>query len=198
MYYSNNGGATWTNISKNLPNLPVNTVVYQNGTDRVYVGTDVGVYYLNNISSQWVAYNNKLPNVMVHELEINYTNNKLVAATYGRGIWKVDLVSPSPVTSKQYIAKSVTPEDAVSKPSLEVNVSPNPSRGIIQVMIANASGKYEIEVVRINGKSVGLYSVSEADAANYTINLGKAFPGNYMVIVRNGQQSVSKEITIVR
>ncbi|MCB9019664.1 MAG: hypothetical protein H6546_04985 [Chitinophagales bacterium] len=32
-----------------------------------------------------------LPNVMVHELEINYTSMKLVAATYGRGIWQSDL-----------------------------------------------------------------------------------------------------------
>ncbi len=198
VYYSDNGGSTWTNISKNLPNLPVNTVVYQNNTDRIYVGTDVGVYYLNNTTSQWVAYNNKLPNVMVHELEINYTSNKLIAATYGRGIWKVDLVSPSPVTGKQYISKTVEPDKTISKPNIEVSVSPNPSKGIIQVKIENASGKYEVEIVRVNGKSIGLYSLSEADAANYTINLGKPFPGNYLVVVRNGKQLASKEITITR
>jgi hypothetical protein len=50
----------------------------------------------------WTWYMDGLPNVMVHELEINYTSQKLVAATYGRGIWQTDLAeftSPSITTN---------------------------------------------------------------------------------------------------
>jgi photosystem II stability/assembly factor-like uncharacterized protein len=92
VFYSEDGGATWTNISGSLPNLPVNTVVYENDSpDRIYIGTDIGVFYRDNNTEDWVRYMEGLPNVMIHELEINYTSDKLVAATYGRGIWQCDL-----------------------------------------------------------------------------------------------------------
>lgn len=97
VYHSINGGASWSNVSGSLPNIPVNTIVYENGSpDRVYIGTDIGVYYRDDNTTDWVFFNDGLPNVMVHELEINYTSHKLVAATYGRGIYESDLVSNAP------------------------------------------------------------------------------------------------------
>ena len=37
-----------------------------------------------------------MPNVIVNELEIQYQSNKLFAATYGRGLWNIDLQITSP------------------------------------------------------------------------------------------------------
>ena len=36
-----------------------------------------------------------LPNVQIRELEINTADNKLYAATYGRGLWRVNLFDPA-------------------------------------------------------------------------------------------------------
>lgn len=95
VWYSANGGDNWTNVSGTLPNLPVNCIVYENGTnDRLYVGTDVGVYYKDNSMSDWELFNNGLPNVVVNELEISYNDNKLWAATFGRGLWQTELDCP--------------------------------------------------------------------------------------------------------
>lgn len=92
VFESTDGGSTWTNISLNLPNIPVLTVVKQRGTDdRLWIGTDVGVYYKDDNMNQWEEYNEDLPNVIVTELEINSSYNQLYASTYGRGIWKVDI-----------------------------------------------------------------------------------------------------------
>lgn len=83
---------TWTNISGNLPNVPVNCIVYQaDSPDRIYIGTDIGVYYSDYNSNIWETYGKDLPNVVVSELEITYRCKKLRAATYGRGIWEVPL-----------------------------------------------------------------------------------------------------------
>ncbi len=85
-------GEEWKNISGNLPNVPVNSIVYQKDSpDRIYVATDVGVFYSDYNSAHWQRFGSGLPNVIVFELEINYTNNKLRAATYGRGLWETDL-----------------------------------------------------------------------------------------------------------
>ena len=93
VFYSNNAGSSWTNISGTLPNVPVNTIVYENvsETDRVYIGTDIGVFTKDNVAGDWEPYMTGLPNVMVHELVINYSDSKLYAATYGRSVWKSDL-----------------------------------------------------------------------------------------------------------
>ncbi|MBA3663354.1 MAG: T9SS type A sorting domain-containing protein [Bacteroidetes bacterium] len=89
-----NGGTSWTNVSFNLPNLPANCIVYEPGTnDRVYVGMDVGVYYKDNSTSTWTLYNTGLPNTPIHDLEISpAAPTKLRAATYGRGVYEVDVV----------------------------------------------------------------------------------------------------------
>ena len=100
-------GTMWIeeNLSGTLPNLPINTIVYEGaGKNRIYVGADVGVYYLDddlidaNDDKCWQIFNNSytpggsdtpLPNVIVSELEISDGN--LFAATFGRGIWKSPL-----------------------------------------------------------------------------------------------------------
>jgi photosystem II stability/assembly factor-like uncharacterized protein len=82
----------WQNISGSLPNVPVNCIVYQNGTNGgVYIGTDVGVFYRDASSTDWTEFNSGLPRVIVTELEISYNNNKLWAATFGRGLWSSNL-----------------------------------------------------------------------------------------------------------
>lgn len=92
VYKSIDGGETWVNYSTGLPNIPANCIVYQNGTDdKLYVGTDLGVYYRDNTMDSWAEYNDGLPNVVINELEIHYGTSKLRAATYGRGIWQTDL-----------------------------------------------------------------------------------------------------------
>jgi hypothetical protein len=94
VYYSSNGGTSWTNISGSLPNIPSNTVVFQNtGSDAIYVGTDAGVYYKDNSLADWIPYMNGLPNVVVDELEIHAATNTITAATFGRGTWRAPLYS---------------------------------------------------------------------------------------------------------
>lgn len=94
VYESTDGGATFSNISSGLPNIPVNCVVIENNNiHSVYIGTDLGVFYKDDNNTDWVSFNLNLPNVIVNELEINYINNKLRAATYGRGVWESPVYS---------------------------------------------------------------------------------------------------------
>ena len=89
VYESFNGGGSWTNISGNLPNLPVNCILYTDtANDGVYVGTDAGVYYRNNDLADWMPYMQGLPNVIVNDLEFQPLSDKIRAGTYGRGVWE--------------------------------------------------------------------------------------------------------------
>jgi hypothetical protein len=97
VYKSINGGTTWTNISGTLPNLPVNCIIYQEDTpDGLYIGMDAGIFYKDDTMSDWELFSDGLPNVEITELDINYNNNSIYASTYGRGIWKSELVDNLP------------------------------------------------------------------------------------------------------
>lgn len=95
--YSPDGGTTIVNVSGSLPNVPINCIVYDgsNGTidDRIYIGTDIGVFYRDNNLGDWVPFSNGLPVVEITDLEIHEANGMLRAGTYGRGMWESALYS---------------------------------------------------------------------------------------------------------
>lgn len=98
IYRSSNKGASWTDISSNLPNIPMFSIVLdKNSPEGLYVGTDAGVYYKDSLMTNWVYYNTGLPiNTEIRDLEIIYdticsSNSVIYAGTYGRGLWKGDL-----------------------------------------------------------------------------------------------------------
>ncbi len=99
VYRSDNKGLNWTDISANMPNININSIVVDTSTNTedIYVGTDAGVYYKNNTMINWLFFYAGLPlSANVNDLKIFYnprnpTNSKLRAATYGRGTWESDL-----------------------------------------------------------------------------------------------------------
>lgn len=102
--------AQYTNISTNLPgNLWCGAVYHEKGSDDgLYLITSDGIYYTNNkyldsynngcsnsnLPCGWIFISDGFPNVGISEMEINYAANKLRMATFGRGLWEMDLYCP--------------------------------------------------------------------------------------------------------
>ena len=103
VYRSRDGGASWIAIGANLPTAPANSILVDpNDANTVYVALDTGVYVTRNInlctdSSQncWSVLGTGLPEAPVTQLRAySYlTTSLLRAATYGRGIWQIPLVT---------------------------------------------------------------------------------------------------------
>ncbi len=95
VFYSTDAGLTFTNVTYNLPNVPVNGAVIDKQSEQhdLYIGTDVGVFVLDEASQEWIYYGAGLPNTMVSDLEIQYSSRKLRIGTFGRGVWENDLYS---------------------------------------------------------------------------------------------------------
>lgn len=95
VYKTTDGGASWTNVSYTLPNIPVNCILYDknSSSNRVFIGTDIGVFYIDDTMSDWVKLGTALPNVVISHLDIQYSAYKLRAGTFGRGVWEIDLSS---------------------------------------------------------------------------------------------------------
>ena len=96
IYKSADMGKTWVGISGNLPPAPVNVIREDPWNKNIlYCGTDMGVYQSNDAGKKWVPLNNNLPAVVsVQDLFIHPKTNQLVAATYGRGIFVLDDITP--------------------------------------------------------------------------------------------------------
>jgi len=99
IFTTTNTEASWTNISANLPDVPVNAILLDPGApSNIYIGTDLGVFRSTDGGGSWLALNTGLPNVAVFDLAFRSGTNVLVAATHGRGVFKIP-VTGTPVLS---------------------------------------------------------------------------------------------------
>lgn len=87
-----NGGTSWNDISTNLPAIGSQCVMYENDSqDAMFVGMNPGAYFKDNTTGgNWTLINPTMPATSVTEMEAR--NGVLYIATYGRGLWKVDLM----------------------------------------------------------------------------------------------------------
>ncbi|MFI7025933.1 WD40/YVTN/BNR-like repeat-containing protein [Micromonospora sp. NPDC049900] len=85
------GGRTWTDIGRGLPDAPVNSVI-PTADGLLLVGTDVGVFVSAWNGGEWAALGTALPKAAVMYLRYHEPSRQLTAATFGRGIY--DLTVP--------------------------------------------------------------------------------------------------------
>ncbi|MDZ7292767.1 MAG: T9SS type A sorting domain-containing protein [candidate division KSB1 bacterium] len=85
-------GTTWEDISSNLPDAPVNTIVIDpRYPNLLYVGTDVGAFYSRDYGKHWLPLGEGMPIVSVYDLAIHHGQRRLAAGTHGRSMYTFDL-----------------------------------------------------------------------------------------------------------
>ncbi len=108
VFETKDAGYSWENVSGSLPNVPVNTILFESPkTEGVYIGTDIGIFYRSEQICQqlgicdWVPFSRGLPPLIVLDLEIFYDDGGWIrAATFGRGVWESNLFTPPPSLPK--------------------------------------------------------------------------------------------------
>lgn len=93
LFRSDDYGSTWVSVAGNLPPYAINDVlILPNGNDNVlFAATDGGVYITTNGGHQWDRLGNNMPLIPVFDMDYDGQNNKLVAATFARGIQSFSL-----------------------------------------------------------------------------------------------------------
>ena len=124
IYVSHDLCKTWNNISFNLNNMPLRTLVIGHTKEKnIYVGGEIGVYYMPMGGTQWTIYSKKLPNVSVRELDIQLATNTLRAVTWGRGMFEIKLVDRENYASITSIEMNEVPTDDQPKEDLPIHVT---------------------------------------------------------------------------
>jgi len=96
VYKSANRGATWTNISGDLPaNGPSLSFAEDHvNPNLLFVGTEFGLFFTVDGGQKWIRLRNNLPTIAVRDLAIQERENDLVLGTFGRGFYVLDDYSP--------------------------------------------------------------------------------------------------------
>ena len=91
---STDNGATWTRADGGLPDVAVADLAVDPRDKTgatVYAATWIGVYVTRDAGKNWKLYGAGLPNVWVVGLYLSPDEDFLRVATYGRGVWDIDL-----------------------------------------------------------------------------------------------------------
>ncbi|MCC3771032.1 glycosyl hydrolase, partial [Streptomyces sp. UNOC14_S4] len=88
VFESRNGGADWTDISANLPDVPADSIrLLPDG--GLALGTDLAVFHRAPGAGQWKVLGHALPTTAALQIRLG-PDGRLYAATHGRGIWSFD------------------------------------------------------------------------------------------------------------
>ena len=104
IFYTNNGGSSWSEKDGNLPDIPVRCIL-QNplNPEEVIIGTELGVWYTKEFSSQnpsWTRANAGMSDVRITDLDLRKGDDyKVFAATYGLGVYSSYFGSDEPFMS---------------------------------------------------------------------------------------------------
>jgi photosystem II stability/assembly factor-like uncharacterized protein len=144
-------GATWTNITANLPaNAPAH-VVREDPNERglLVAGTETGLFYSID-KGPWQPIRNGFPNTPVYDLKFEKANHDLVVATHGRGLFVLDNLTPLeqsgdslPKGPKLFAPLAATRWAMFNRHSFQLSsfAAPNPPEGaVLDYWLGNGSG----------------------------------------------------------
>jgi photosystem II stability/assembly factor-like uncharacterized protein len=92
VYRSTDFGRTFTSLAANIPAGSVNVIREDPAAANVlYLGTDFGVFVSTDGGGRWHVLGSGLPSVQISDLAYHPRDRVLVAATYGRGMFALEL-----------------------------------------------------------------------------------------------------------
>ena len=178
VYRTHDLGGTWDDISSNLPESPVNAfAVDPLSPQTLYLGNDVGAFVSYDGGAFWESLGEGMPAVTVSDLKIfsDEDHHFLVAGTYGRSMYKLDLAR---VTARQ---ESLP----VSPPDFALHAAyPNPFDAEIQLAYeVTYPAHVTVEVLDVLGRRVAVVVDRAQPAGQHTISWtpGDLVPGTYFV-----------------
>ncbi|HYM94587.1 MAG TPA: hypothetical protein VET23_10640, partial [Chitinophagaceae bacterium] len=89
LYVSDDYGATWKQLGKDLPMEPLNVIREDPKSDSIlYVGSDGGLYVSFDQGNSFMKWDGGLPrSVPIHDIAIQVRENEMVLGTHGRSLY---------------------------------------------------------------------------------------------------------------
>jgi photosystem II stability/assembly factor-like uncharacterized protein len=183
VYKTSDYGQSWTSIASDLPRSVFSYVhwVHEDPVRQglLYLGTENAIYVSFNDGGNWLPLQNNLPHAPVHDVVVQEHFNDLVIATYGRGFWIMDDVTPL-----QQLTDEVVASDAhlfVPRPTYRMHrqvggPGANSTAYINYYLKEASSGPVNIEILDSGGETVNTLRGSR-DAGINRVSWNLRYPG---------------------
>jgi hypothetical protein len=107
IYKTTDMGATWTSlVTEGIQGFTYVIREDLKNPNLLFAGTEFGLYVSIDGGKKWNRFENNLPKVAVHDMVIHPTEDALVLATHGRGIYIIDDITPLRQITPEIMAKS--------------------------------------------------------------------------------------------
>ncbi len=94
VWLTSDGGTTWEEKESNLPDMPIRWAIFHpDNNAQVMLATEIGVWTTNTLNDavpEWAPAVTGLANVRVDMLKLRKSDNTVLAATHGRGIYTAE------------------------------------------------------------------------------------------------------------
>jgi len=208
VFRTTDGGNNWVDISGNLPDAPVNSLVLDPSyANTIYAGTDVGPMVTYDGGAHWQSLGNGIPNVSVWQLDMDSAHRILAAGTHGRGAWRLADSSPAapalvlskndagvPVGASSNLDYTITLRNVGSADATGVTIT-DPLPANTSFVSADHSGTAANGVVTWSGLSVpkGVPGTGGSISVHLTVKIDPDLKSNVRSIVNDGVVAKSAE-----
>lgn len=192
-------GKTWESPATNLPDLDASTIARAPNGD-LFLGTTFGVLYSKDNGITWAPLRDGMPLCQVTKLRVRGTSNQwLLATTYGRGMFRININDLPPVVANNAVSASTPSPDM---PAIS-SINPNPvhinskvtigftlaKEGVISLILFDELGR-EVKTLAKEYLAGGQHS-SEADLS--TLNSGV-----YYAVLTSDGHAVTQRLVIAK
>jgi len=187
IYKTTNYGNSWTDVTGNLPETPVNDIIINPDNHQLYIATDIGVFYSLDDGLNWSILGLNLPNVIVTDLTYHSPTKMLVAGTFGRSMYKYDL-------SSLFNIKETDCSD------FAVSIFPNPFMSGTSISLqTNVKDHYTVCLYNLKGLKIADIFDDVMEPGNHKIHYNASGLANGIYICRiYNNKGLLKEVKIVR
>ncbi len=183
VFRTTDGGQNWTDISSNLPNIPVNDIIVYPAENILFVATDLNVWYSKDDGANWTILGNNLPNTVVMDLKFHEPTQTLYAGTFGRAMHSYDVSNILSVNENELTSSSI-------------KIYPNPATSEFTIT-QNLASEGTIQLYDISGKKIKeLFNGNFGITKNIKVKTDGLAAGIYLVKMNSGKQSITKKLVI--
>lgn len=184
IFVTHDGGQNWVDVSWNLPDIPLNDIVYHPGLDAWIVSADMGVWInFDYMEKDWEPLGSALPPSIIADLKYHAPSDHLYAGTFGRSIYKLDMSE---------VEEDTTMVSVLERESFKFNIFPNPSTDLLNVEMDQSlySGDLIWNVYSKNGSLVQSGVLSHQNS--FRIPTASLPNGAYVLQIRSDDQNFSR------
>jgi uncharacterized repeat protein (TIGR01451 family) len=202
VYRTTDGGASWLDISGNLPDVPVNSVILDPSyANTLYAGTDVGPFVTYNGGVNWEPLGSGFPVVTIWQLDLDPSHRLMAAGTHGRGAFSMTDPSaavPALVLSKVDAGNPVGPSSNVTYTLTLKNIG---NAGATGVTITDPVPANTTFVSAVGGANVGgvvtwsglSVAAGSSISVQFTVSIADAIKKKVTSIVNDGTKATSAQ-----